>query len=143
MSIHHLDVVLPELTRLWQEQPRGAIFFSKVRTLKRFYRRYCKIKALSFWEEELTARRLLEGITAKLQDALYNSVIQQEHGTHWERLQAIETKVTKGHKVCSRIRWKHKGDLVSTEFFWSIQEKSTSTIITCLLDDQGNEVQDR
>ena len=30
MNTFHLDMVLPELSRLWQEQPSGATFFSKV-----------------------------------------------------------------------------------------------------------------
>ena len=32
---------------------------------------------------------------------------------------------------------------MSTDFFWAVQEKIASILITCLLDELGNEVQDR
>ena len=64
MSTFYLDIVLLELSQLWQEQPGDATFFSKVCALTRYYRHYRKAKALSFWEDKMEARRLMEETNA-------------------------------------------------------------------------------
>ena len=92
-------MVLPEFTRLWHEQSRGATSFSKVRILTRFYCKYCKERAQSFREEELNARRLMEGANFKLHDNPLDHETQQVHGDCSESLQQVESKVVAGKKI--------------------------------------------
>lgn len=46
-------------------------------------------------------------------------------------------------KARFRIRWKHKGDQVSNEFFRAVREKSSAARITALHDANGTRVTDR
>ena len=74
----------------------------------------------------------MESANARLQSSPIDPAAQQHHGNCRSILQSVKNKLMEGRKVRSRIRWKHKGDMVSAEFFKAVQDRSSSTIINCL-----------
>ena len=42
MSVNNMDDIMPQLIDLWGQQRLGIPFFTKIRTLTRFYRSHCK-----------------------------------------------------------------------------------------------------
>lgn len=84
------------LREKWDNFPREATFFHKLRLISRFYRQYSKQKAKEYKKEELNARAKLELATANLHEDIYN---EEKHGEvsqlNWT-IEQIEDKKARG-----------------------------------------------
>lgn len=67
----------------------------------------------------------------------------QRRGDNRTKLVNLQEHKLAGRKARSRIRWKHKGDQVSKEFFRAVRERGSSARITALHDEHGVRVTDR
>ena len=73
----------------------------------------------------------------ELQHSPDDPLIQRRQAELRQHLQTVETKLVAGKRVRARIRWKLKGDMVSSEFFKAVREKASVTAITSLRDSNG------
>jgi hypothetical protein len=121
----------------WHQLRPGLPFLTKLKAISRFYRNFCKKKALLFRAKEAAARHSFEAASLQLNLSPGDPQLQQQHGLMCQTLQNIESRKVEGQRLRSRIRWKFKGDMISTEFFKVVREKSTATAITGITDPSG------
>ena len=140
MNSQYLDEASPPMIQIWNNLPIKTSLFSKIKMLTKYYRRYCKDKATQF--QQLQVQEQLAIATDQLQTNPSDPTLQQRHGDCRQRLQQLELQVDAGKRVRSGIRWHFKGDMILKEFFKSVQEKSSATVITCLRSEEGSEVRD-
>jgi hypothetical protein len=142
MSSLWLEEARAGITATWTQQRPNLPFLSKMKTVSRFYRDFCKKKALSLRAEESTARSNFEAASLQLNNSPNDLLLQQQHSLARQSLQTIETRKLEGKRLRSRIRWKFQGDMIFAEFFKAVWEKSTSTAFTGLKDPAHNLVTD-
>ncbi|KAG0605467.1 hypothetical protein M758_9G061900 [Ceratodon purpureus] len=143
MSNQWLDAASPEIHRIWSNAGPNTSFFSKMYQVTKFYRGFCKQRASTFREDEDALRQELEAATSLAQVQPTDDGVLHRRGECRARLEALQLRQLAGRKTRSRIRWKHRGDHVSREFFSAVKERHNTGVITALHDPQGQRVTDR
>jgi len=143
MSDQWLDAARPVIEKAWYGSAPNASFFQKMEAISRVYQSFCRHKAMDYKAEEEDARKQLSSTSVALQANPNDPLVQDSHGKVRFHLQEIETRKVAGRRIRARIRWKLRGDLVSSEFFKALREKPASSAITCLRNSQGEEVKDQ
>jgi hypothetical protein len=143
MSDSLFEAASMEIERIWRIQPLDAPFFKKLRKVLKYYKTLCKRHAEALREDEQELKVDLEAATRDLQVDSENGDLQNRHGTAKEKLDHFQARHIVGRKVCSRLRWKWRGDLVSREFFLAVKERSKSATISSLKDCNANRVTGR
>jgi hypothetical protein len=138
-----LEEAKPALIRLWHAQAPGAAFFTKIRVLVRYFKKFCRDKAQEYRAEETQLRHDLIAATVLLQASPLDPVIQDQHGTLKNALRCLEDRKVNGAKVRSRVSWKLRGDAATKEFFAAVRERPHSTTIAAFNDTHGNTITDR
>lgn len=137
MSEAWLDEAAPEITRLWQAAAPGSSFFSKMRRIIRYYKGFCKSKAQANRAGEDGLIRKLEVATREAQDSPDDMGLTAKRGECRIRLEEFQSRKIAGRRIRARIRWKHRGDHISKEFFAAVRERGATTSITALKDGNG------
>jgi hypothetical protein len=60
MNTSHLDVARPEIECIWSSQSPATSFFQKIKLITRFYKAFCKRKAMEYRASELQLRTQLD-----------------------------------------------------------------------------------
>lgn len=132
-----LDKARPEIEQAWYGSLVSTPFFSKLKAVSRAYRSYCRRKALDMRVEEDRACNELSFATQGLQASPNDPSSQGRHGSARLRLQDIKTRKVAGKRIRARIRWKFRGDMISSEFFKAFREKPAGSTITGLWNSQA------
>ena len=93
--------------------------------MTRFYRGFCRQKA---------ALLRAHGVAQAAPD---DATLMQHRGECRTRMVDLQEQKLAGRRARSRIRWKHRGDQVSREFFWAVREQGATARITALHDANG------
>ena len=125
------------LRERWSSLPEGSSFFHKLRSITRLFRQISKQKAKEFRKEELDARAKLEVSIAALHEDVYNVDKQGEVSRLNNILEEIETRKARGATIRARVKWQQVGDKCSTEFFKSVRQKNSQTVLSELRDKHG------
>lgn len=78
MSSRYLDDVAPEIRRIWRDAPVASTFFSKLKRVTRFYRKYCINCARQFHLKEQSICSELQLKSALLQSQPSSGTLQEE-----------------------------------------------------------------
>lgn len=53
MNTNHFEEAKEQIQQIWSFQPKVATFITKMCKVIRFYKGFCKDKAIEFWREEI------------------------------------------------------------------------------------------
>ena len=87
--------------------------------------------------EVLYARTNLEPATTRLHEDVYDMDKQGEVNKYKNIIEGIETRKARGVIIRARVKWQKVGDKCLVEFFKSVSQRNTQTIISELRDNQG------
>lgn len=121
----------------WISLPNDVYFLYKLRHITRFYRQYNKQKAKEHKLEELSTRAKLKVATASLHNNICNVGKQEEVNQLKSSTEDIEMRKARGAAIRSKVKWQKVGDKCLADFFKSIKQKNTQSIILELRDNQG------
>ena len=137
-NISHLKgEMVGTLRERWSSLPEESPFFQKLRNVTRLYRHLSKLKAKEFRKEELDARAKLEIAIASLHEDIYNMEKQGEVSRLNNILEEIVTWKARGATIRTRVKWQQFGDKCSAEFFKSVRQKNSQTVLSELRDKHG------
>ncbi len=74
MNTRHFEEIKEQIQQIWQFQPKGATFVTKMYKVIRFYKGFCKEKAIEFWREEVVLIQKLEIVELDLQKLIQNKL---------------------------------------------------------------------
>ena len=94
-------------------------------------------KAKEFKWEELNIKTNLEVATTELHNDIYNIDLQGKVGKYKHLLEESDMRKVKGAVVRSRVKWQMIGDKCTSDYFKSVRQKNTRTIISELKDKYG------
>lgn len=133
---HLSEDLIYELRTHWDRLLDDAFFSVKLRYITRFFRQYSKHWARENKKEELDIKAKLKIASAKLHEDMYNVATQGEVSELSKALENIEIKMRGGsHWVQSQLET--SGWQMTAEFFKSIKQKNTKTIISKLKESRG------
>ena len=125
------------LREKWSGLLEDSYFFQKLRHVTRLFRQISKDKAKEFRKEELDARAKLEIAIASLHEDIYNVDKQEEVSRLNNILEEIETRKTRGATIRARVKWQQVGDKCFAEFFKSVRQKNSQSVLSELRDKHG------
>ena len=123
-----------KLRERWEELPKDASFFYKLRNISRFYRQISKLKARENRKVELDTKAKLEVATTALHDDIHNFDKQIEVERLRHIIGEIDNRKTRRAAVRTRVKWQQVGDRYSVEFSKSVRQKNAQAHITELKD---------
>ena len=94
-------------------------------------------KAKEFKWEELNIKANLEVATAELHNDIYNIDLQGKVSKYKHLLEESDMRKVRGAVVRSRVKRQRIGDKCTSDFFKSVRQKNTRTIISELKDKHG------
>lgn len=137
-NVAHLQGEMIDMLRdKWNGCSEGASFFYKLMQITRIYRFVSKQKAKEFKKEELDTRASLEVATALLHEDVYNEDKQGKVNQLRNKLDEIETRLARGAAIRARAKWQKVGDKCTAEFFKSVRQKNSQSVILELRDQHG------
>lgn len=137
-NVSHLKgEIASQLKHMWATLPQGMTFFSKLRKVARFYRFLNMQKAKEFRKEELGLRARLECAIASLHEDVHNVGKQGKVMELQNALEEVESRKARGATIRSRVKWNKVGNKCSVEFFKSVKQKNSSSVIMELQDNHG------
>jgi hypothetical protein len=74
MNTRHFEETKEQIQQIWQFQPKGATFVTKMHKVIRLYKGFCKDKAIQFWKEEVVLKHKLEITKLDLQKLVQNKL---------------------------------------------------------------------
>ena len=129
--------ILDNMEEKWKSMPEDAIFFYKIRNIRRFYRLASKQKAMVNRRMKLDTLAKLEIATANLHEDINNFEKQGEVNKLREVMRSVETRKINGTALRSRVKWLQVGDRYSKEFFHAVRPRNSQGTISKLKDRRG------
>lgn len=129
--------IIDLLEERWKRCPNDASFFYKLRHITRLYRQISKQKARDFKKKKLDTGADLEKATAEMHEDVYNEAQQGEVSRLKHKLDELKTRKARGVAIRSRVKWQKVGDKCTSEFFKSVRQKNSQSIILVLKDSHG------
>jgi hypothetical protein len=140
MNSSLLDEAFVEYSDRWKVQPVNAPFFTKMRSVLKYYREFCKGRAAALRADEDTLKQELEAATFFFQQHEVEHAAQTRRGEACTSLEQFQARRIAGRKARSRLRWKLKGDMISREFFLATKERPQTATIGSLRNKEGEKV---
>lgn len=114
--LHHAGVK-QEVIWIWSDNSNEAsTFFTRMRKFLRFYKPYCKSRAVEFRRTEEEARASLAVAQEALQIDPQNQTAQLLLARKQAQILSFESQKVEGQRLRFRLRWRDKGDSMSREF---------------------------
>ncbi len=74
MNTKHFEEAKEQIQQIWSFQPKVATFITKMYKVIKFYKGFCKEKAIEFWREEVVLIQKLEIEKLNLQKLVQNKL---------------------------------------------------------------------